>query len=45
MGERGGAYRVLVGKREGKRIRGRYRLRWENINMDLKGSVGGHGLD
>jgi len=31
MGERKGVYRVLVGKPEGKRPRGRLRLRWENI--------------
>jgi len=38
MGERGGAYRVLVGKPEGKRPLGRPRHRWEdNIKMDLQG--------
>jgi len=31
MGERGGIYRVLVGKPEGKRPLGRPRRRWENI--------------
>jgi hypothetical protein len=37
MGERRGAYRVLVGKPEGKRPLGRHRRRWEhNINMDLQ---------
>jgi len=36
MGERRGAYRVLVGKLEGKRPLGRHRLRWEdNIKLDL----------
>ena len=36
MGERGGVYRVLVGKPEGKRPLGRSRRRWEdNIKMDL----------
>jgi len=36
-GERGGAYRVLVGKPEGKRPLGRSRHRWEdNIKMDLQ---------
>ena len=36
MGERRGAYRVLVGKPEGKRSLGRPRRRWEdNIKMDL----------
>jgi hypothetical protein len=34
MGERGGAYRILVGKPKGKRLFGRPRLRWEdNIKM------------
>jgi len=37
MGDRGGVYRVLVGKSEGKRPLGRPRLRWENdIKMDLQ---------
>jgi hypothetical protein len=37
MGERGGVYRVLVGKPEGKRPLGRPRPRWEdNIEMDLQ---------
>ena len=36
-GERRGAYRVLVGKREGKRPLGRPRRGWEdNIKMDLQ---------
>jgi hypothetical protein len=36
MGERRGMYRVLVGKREGKRPLGRLRHRWEyNIKMYL----------
>jgi hypothetical protein len=30
MGERRGVYRVLVGKREGKRPLGRPRRRWED---------------
>ena len=35
MGERRGVHRVLVGKPEGKRLRGRPRHRWEdNIKMD-----------
>jgi len=35
--ERGGVYRVLVGKPEGKRWLGRPRRRWEdNIKMDLQ---------
>jgi hypothetical protein len=37
MGERGGAYRALVGKPEGGRPLGRPRRRWEdNIKMDLR---------
>jgi len=37
MGNRRGAYRVLEGKREGKRPLGRPRRRWENnIKMDLQ---------
>jgi 3-oxoacyl-ACP reductase-like protein len=45
MGEERGAYRVLVGKPEGKRPLGRSRRRWEyNIRMDLK-EVGCGDLD
>jgi len=37
MGEERGAYRVLVGKPEGKRLLGRPRRRWvDNIRMDLQ---------
>ena len=37
MGEERGAYRVLVGKPEGKRPLGRPRRRWVgNIRMDLQ---------
>jgi hypothetical protein len=37
MGEGRGAYRVLVGRPEGKRPLGRPRRRWEdNIEMDLR---------
>jgi hypothetical protein len=37
MGEERGAYRVLVGKPEGKRPLGRPRRRWEdNIKTDLR---------
>jgi hypothetical protein len=37
MGEGRGAYRVLVGRPEGKRPLGRPRYRWEdNIKMDLR---------
>jgi hypothetical protein len=36
MGNRRGAYRVLVERSEGKRPLGRPRLRWEeNIKMDV----------
>jgi hypothetical protein len=37
MGERRGAYRILVGRPEGRRPLDRPRHRWEdNIKMDLK---------
>jgi hypothetical protein len=37
MGEERGAYRVLVGKPEGKKLLGRPRRRWvDNIRMDLQ---------
>ena len=37
MGEERGAYRLLVGKPDGKRPLGRPRLRWVvNIRMDLQ---------
>jgi hypothetical protein len=36
MGEKRNAYRLLVGKPEGKGLLGRPRLRWvDNIRMDL----------
>jgi hypothetical protein len=36
MGEKRGAYRILLGKVEGKRPLGRPRRRWvDNIKMDL----------
>ena len=46
MGEgRGEAYRVLVGKRNGRKPLGGYRHRWEdNIKMDLQ-EVGCGGTD
>jgi len=41
-GENRGAYRVLVGKPEGKRPLGRHRHRWEdNIKIDLQEMVSG----
>jgi hypothetical protein len=44
-GEKGNAYRILVGKPEGKRSRGRPRRRWvDNIKMDLSG-IGWDGVD
>jgi hypothetical protein len=37
MGERRGAYRILVGRPEGRQPLGRPRRRWEdNIKMDLQ---------
>ena len=44
MGEERGAYRVLVGKSEGKRpLRRRPRRRWvDNIRMDLQEVGCGH---
>jgi hypothetical protein len=45
MGDRRGAYRVLVGRPEGKRPLETPRGRWkDNIKMYLKW-VGGQGLD
>jgi hypothetical protein len=47
MGERRGAYRILVGRPEGRRPLGRPRRKWEdNIKMELQ-EVGwaGHGQD
>jgi len=46
IGERKGIYRVLVGKPEGKRPRGRLGLRWENIiKKELQEVRCGYGLD
>jgi hypothetical protein len=36
IGEKRNAYRVLVGKPEGKELLGRPKHRWENIKMDLR---------
>jgi hypothetical protein len=37
MGEVRGAYNILVGRHEGRRLLGRSRRRWEgNIKMDLR---------
>jgi hypothetical protein len=44
-GDKRRAYRVLVGRREGKRPLGRHRLKWEdNIKMDLQ-DVGWRGMN
>jgi hypothetical protein len=45
MGERMSAYRLLVGKPEGRRPLGRPRRRWvDNIKMDL-GEIEWDGMD
>jgi hypothetical protein len=45
MGAKKNAYRILVGKQEGKRPLGRPRRRWEdNIKMDLR-EIGWSGMD
>jgi hypothetical protein len=45
MREGRGAYRILVGRPEGRRPLGRHRQRWEdNIKMDLQ-EVGWDGMD
>jgi len=46
MGERrGGVYRILVGKPEGKRPLGRHRCRWENnMKIDIQDVACG-GMD
>jgi hypothetical protein len=45
IGETRCAYRVLVGKPEGKRPLGRPELRWEDNIMCLQEVGWGHGLD
>ena len=46
MGDRRGAYWVLVGKPEGRRPLGRPRRRWEdNIKVDLQEFGWGGGMD
>jgi hypothetical protein len=45
MEEKRNAYRILVGKSEGKRSLGRPRRRWvDNIKMDLR-EIGRDGVD
>jgi hypothetical protein len=45
MGERRNAYRILMGKPEGRRSLGRPRCRWvDNIKMDLR-EIGWDGID
>jgi hypothetical protein len=45
MGEKRNAYRILVGKPEGRRPLGRPRRRWMgNIKMDLR-EIGWDGVD
>jgi hypothetical protein len=40
MGAKGNAYRILVGKSEGKSLLGRPRHTWvDNIKMELKGTA------
>jgi hypothetical protein len=46
MGEKRGAYSILVERPEGGRPLGRPRRRWvDNIIMDLQDVGWGHGLD
>jgi hypothetical protein len=45
MGEERNAYRIVVGKPEGKRPLGRRRRRWvDNIKMDRR-EIGWEGMD
>jgi hypothetical protein len=45
MGEKRNAYRILVGKPEGRRPLGRPRRRWvDNIKVDLR-EIGQDGVD
>jgi hypothetical protein len=45
MGEKKNAYRILVGKPEGRKLLGRPKHRWvNNIKIDIK-ELGWYGLD
>jgi hypothetical protein len=45
MGQKRNAYRILVGKPEGKSLLGRSRRRWvDNVKMDLS-ETGWEGMD
>ena len=44
MGKRRGAYRILMGRPEGRRPLGRTRLRWWDVKMDLQEVMWG-GID
>jgi hypothetical protein len=46
MGEKKNAYRILVGKPEGKRPIGRPRRRWvDNIKIDIRDRMRWYGLE
>jgi hypothetical protein len=46
MGEKISAYRILIGRLDGRRPLGRPRRRWkDNIKIDLQEVGWGHGLD
>jgi hypothetical protein len=46
LGEKRGAYRILVGKCDGNRPLGRPRPRWKvNIKMNLQDMGWGHEMD
>jgi hypothetical protein len=44
MGQKRNAYRILVGKPEGKRLLGKPRQMGDNIKMDLR-EIGWDGMD
>jgi hypothetical protein len=45
-GEKRNAYRILLGKPEGKRPLGKHRRKWvDNIKMDLRREIGWGGMD